>query len=124
MPIDIYFINSLAQAAFLIAVMIIMFAFRRLINQRSMSIGIEALMLTVLMRRVSEISAYFGVITFSRPALVILSWIVIFILLIAAVQMWHRHDVFKHISRKIKTSERYAEILQQNRDALKEGKQA
>lgn len=118
MPIDIYFINSLAQALFLIVVMIIMFAFRRLINQRSMSIGIEALMLTVLMRRLSEISAYFGVITFSRPALVILSWIVIVILLIAAVQMWHRHNVFERIARKIKTSDRYVNTLQQNGDAL------
>lgn len=118
MPIDFFFFNSLAQFIALAALMIIIFALRKSIPQRVIFIGFESLLLTVLLRRVSEILTYFGIGLFSRAALAVLSWIVIFIIFFAFVKIWRRRVLLHHIDKMMKTDKRYTEVLQKNGDAL------
>lgn len=119
MPIDIFFVNALAQFIAIAALMIIIFALRKSIPQRVILVGFEALLFTVLLRRVSEIGTYLGISLFSRAALAILSWIVIFIIFYAFVRVWRRRVLLHHIAKTIKTGEKYTEVLKQNGDALK-----
>lgn len=119
MPVDIFFVNSIAQSIALIALMVIIFALRKSIPQRIILVGFEALLFTVLLRRVSEISAYFGISLFSRAALAVLSWIVIAIIFYAFARIWRRRVLLRHIAKMMQTSEKYTEVLKQNGDALK-----
>lgn len=119
MPIDIFFINAVAQFIAIATLMVIIFALRQYIPQRVILVGFEALLLTVLIRRVSEIAAYLGISLFSRAALAVLSWVVIGIIYYAFVRVWRRRVLLHHIDQMMKTSERYTEVLKQNGDALK-----
>lgn len=119
MPIDIFFINAVAQFIAIATLMVIIFALRQSIPQRVILVGFEALLLTVLIRRVSEIAAYLGISLFSRAALAVLSWVVIGIIYYAFVRVWRRRVLLHHIDQMMKTSERYTEVMKQNGDALK-----
>ena len=118
MPLDIYFVNSLAQSLALVVIMIVIFVLRKSGGSRAMLIGVELLLLTILMRRIDEVGMYFGVDVFGRPVLVMLSWIVILILLFGAIQTGRRRILLRHITDMIKKNEKYAEALQKNGDAL------
>lgn len=119
MPIDIFFVNSVAQSIALITLMVVIFALRKSIPQRIILVGFEMLLLTVLLRRISEIVTYFGVNLFSRAALAVLSWIVIGIIFYAFARVWRQRVLLHHIEKMMKTSEKYTEVLKQNGDALK-----
>lgn len=118
MPIDFFFVNSLVQFIALTILLIVMFALRKGVEQRSLLICVWLLCLTVMIPRINEIALYFGAEVFSRIARAALTWIVIMILFVTFVHIWQRRIVFGRIAKKIKSSEKYTETLQKNGDAL------
>lgn len=118
--IDFYFLNSLAQFIVLIVLLVIMIALRGGVEQRALLVGVWMLALTVLLRRMNEIAEYFGLNIFSQLALTALSWVVIFILYYAFIQIWRHRVLLRHIANMLKTDKRYSEVLKQNGDKLQE----
>lgn len=120
---DIYFWNSCAQFVVLVFVMVVIGVAHRSIGSREIVIGFEALLLTVLLRRIDEVAIYFGIDVFDRPAMTILTWIVIFIFMVAFWETWRRRREIRHIEGMLKRRERYQETLRKDRDTLEESRQ-
>lgn len=121
---DIYFVNSCAQTVALAVLMAVIFRLRKSIGSRGMFIGFEVLLLTIVLRRIDEIGVVYGVDVFDRPALAILTWIVIFIFMGAFIGAWRRRMEIQKIEEMLRTRNRYQEALRQGQEALQAGSDA
>lgn len=116
MSIDFAFLNSCAMAIVVFVLMTIVLTLRKHLGPRWIAWGFEALLLTILLRRVDEIGLQFGIDLFDRTANILLSWLVIIVLGILFTKAWKRRYEIKRIEAGLKAREEYLEMLRKNHE--------
>jgi hypothetical protein len=115
---DVLFVNSCVQAVVVLVLMLVIFVVRKRVGARWVYLGFEALLLTILLRRIDEIGVRFGLDVFNQTAGSILSWIVIGTLLVAFLNVWRRRAEIKRVEAGLKAREEYLETLRRNAERL------
>ena len=111
---DFAFVNSCLMAAVVAVLMLVIFTLRRHLGARWIAWGFEALLLTVLLRRVDEIGLRFGVDLFDQTASMILSWFVVGVLSASFVHAWRRRQAIKRVEADLLARAEYLETMRRH----------
>lgn len=111
MPIELAFVNAVAQGLVVAALMLVICAVRQQIGSRGIIVGFELLLLTIMLRLINELAPLFGLGQFAQTDMAVLTWIAIVVLFVSFVAMWKRRFYIRRIETSFIEQERKLEQM-------------
>ena len=111
MNIDLASLNTFALALVIIALMIIIGVTRKHIGARWITVTLELLLLSILIRRLDEISNMIGLDLIDQVSSIVLQWLVLLIMVYEFAAAWKRRRELRRIETKLREREAELEAL-------------